>query len=360
MVKPSIAPRMVVVTAPLPRHTAGMVIKYIGSKRKLLPAIESIVAGLGPLTSAVDLFAGTTRVGRMLKRRGLAVHSNDTSAYSEVLALSALVADRRTLDLPALEALLADLAETPPTPGWFTETYGNRSRYIRPDNCARIEAIRHRIEAELPDEPLRSIALTSLLLAADRVDSTTGVQMAYLKSWAPRALNPLELRLPELIDGTGTVSRLDAAACARSLGPVDLAYLDPPYNQHSYAGNYHLWETLVRGDEPEVYGIACKRIDCKTRRSPWNSKRLIRGALEELVDVIDARHIVLSFNDEGFLAPDEVEHLLSRRGSVQRIDVAHPRYVGARIGIHNPAGERVGTVGHLTNTECLFVTTTRG
>jgi adenine-specific DNA-methyltransferase len=32
-----------------------------------------------------------------------------------------------------------------------------------------------------------------------------------------------------------------------------------------------------------------------------------------------------------------------------------PRYVGARIGIHNPAGERVGSVSHLRATEWLMV-----
>ena len=32
-----------------------------------------------------------------------------------------------------------------------------------------------------------------------------------------------------------------------------------------------------------------------------------------------------------------------------------PRYVGARIGIHDPLGRRVGTVSHLSNTEHLFV-----
>ena len=32
-----------------------------------------------------------------------------------------------------------------------------------------------------------------------------------------------------------------------------------------------------------------------------------------------------------------------------------PRYVGARIGIHNPAGERVGTVSHVRNLEYLIV-----
>ena len=61
-----------------------------------------------------------------------------------------------------------------------------------------------------PSGPLRPILLTSLMLAADRVDSTTGLQMAYLKQWAPRSHQPLELRVPELLAGPGRTVRGDA------------------------------------------------------------------------------------------------------------------------------------------------------
>jgi adenine-specific DNA-methyltransferase len=51
--------------------------------------------------------------------------------------------------------------------------------------------------------------------------------------------------------------------------------------------------------------------------------------------------------------------MLSARGHVQVMEIAHPRYVGARIGIHNPKGEKVGVVGRLRNVEHLFVVTDR-
>ena len=101
------------------------------------------------------------------------------------------------------------------------------------------------------------------MLAADRVDSTTGVQMAYLKQWAPRAHHDLELRRPDLIAGAGRTVRGDARQTVDGLEPVDLMYLDPPYNQHRYFTNYHIWETLVRWDAPEHYGVACKRVDSR-------------------------------------------------------------------------------------------------
>jgi adenine-specific DNA-methyltransferase len=40
---------------------------------------------------------------------------------------------------------------------------------------------------------------------------------------------------------------------------------------------------------------------------------------------------------------------------VEVVEVDFARYVGARIGIFNPSGIKVGTVGRLRNKERLFI-----
>jgi adenine-specific DNA-methyltransferase len=250
--------------------------------------------------------------------------------------------------------LLAELGRQAPVAGYFTRTFCQDSRYFQPKNGARIDAIRDAIAARALPAELEAIALVSLMEAADRVDSTVGVQMAYLKQWAARANNELELRVPELVDGSGRATRTDALSCAE-LGEHDVAYLDPPYNQHKYMNNYHEWESLVRWDKPEVYGVACKRIDCRDYESPFNSKRRIAEALHAVVHAARTRYIVVSFNDEGYLDERALRAILETRGPVQVLGVPHKRYVGARIGIYNPSGEKVGTVGELHNRELLFV-----
>jgi len=327
------------------------VIKYIGSKRALVPRIEQIVRGL-PVASACDLFAGTTRVAQALRRLGLHVLANDTASYSEAFGRAYVERAERG----RIPELIAALRDADPRRGYVTETFCERARYFHPENGLRIDGIRAAID-ELDLDPIeRGTLLTALLEAADRVDSTVGVQMAYLKQWAPRALQPLELREPDLCAGPpGRVTRLDANELAGALGDVDLAYVDPPYNQHSYFSNYHVWETIVRGDEPEHYGTACKRVDCRTTKSRYNSRREAGRALTELVTVLPAPWLLLSFNDEGFADPDELRALLSERGYVGTAVVDSKRYVGAQIGIHNPRGEKVGTVGRLRNRELLFV-----
>jgi adenine-specific DNA-methyltransferase len=116
-----------------------------------------------------------------------------------------------------------------------------------------------------------------------------------------------------------------------------------------------VWESLVLWDEPEVYGVACKRVDCRTRGSRFNGRRDARDALAEVIDAVRAPHLVVSFNDEGHLTRAEVEAMLAKRGEVVVFARDFKRYVGAQIGIHDPQGRKVGTVGHLRNTEHIYV-----
>jgi adenine-specific DNA-methyltransferase len=337
------------------------VIKYLGSKRVLLPRILEQVEWLArraadsgrPIRTVLDLFSGTSRVGHALKARGLRVHANDHNAYAATLATAYVQADRRRWQAPA-ERLIAELDALTGDPGWFTETFCVRSRYLQPMNGARVDAIRERIAAMSLEPELEAVALVSLMEAADRVDSTTGVQMAYLKRWAPRSHQPLRLRVPDMLDGAGSASCLDAREAARRRR-VDLAYLDPPYNQHSYLGNYHVWESLVRWDKPEVYGVAMKRTDVRERASAFNRRGAIAPALREVLEAVKARYLLVSFSDEGYLPLATLRALLAERGAVRAVSVPHRRYIGHQIGIYNPRGEKVGTPGHSTNRECLFV-----
>jgi adenine-specific DNA-methyltransferase len=333
------------------------VIKYLGSKRALAPALGQIATSVGART-AVDLFTGTTRVAQELKRRGLVVIAADLATYSEVLAGCYVATDAATVDLEALDDELARVQALPGRRGYFTETFCERSRFFQPKNGARIDAIRDALEDQR-DSPLFPVLLTALMLAADRVDSTAGVQMAYLKAWAARAANDLALRRPDLLAGPGTAVRGDATVLVDELPPVDLMYVDPPYNQHRYFTNYHIWETLVRWDESAHYGVACKRVDARdaATHSVFNRKRAMPVAFADLLRRARAEVVVVSCNDESWVTPGQVAGWLRAAGheDVQTLAFDHARYVGARIGIFNPAGEKVGTVNRVRNVEYVIV-----
>lgn len=332
-------------------------IKYLGSKRLLLPVIEEVVRAIQPTGCVLDLFSGTSRVGHALKKAGYQVKSNDHNAYAAALGRCYVQADLED-HIKDVEKLVKEFNSLPGEPGYFTETFCERSRFFQPKNGAKVDAIREEIKAKGLNPELEAIMLVSLMEAADRVDSTTGVQMAYLKQWAKRAHNDLELRVPALLpkapSGKGSAYQLDAVE-ATSLD-ADIAYIDPPYNQHKYLGNYHIWESLVLWDKPEVYGIACKRVDVRYRPSDFNSKVRAGEALKALFNKTKATHLVVSFSDEGYFSKIEIEEMLKGcRKHVVTLENDFKRYVGAQIGIHNDKGDKVGKVSHLRNVEYIYV-----
>ncbi|HEY0902282.1 MAG TPA: DNA adenine methylase [Marmoricola sp.] len=333
-------------------------IKYLGSKRLLVGVLGDIADAVGAAT-ALDLFTGTTRVAQELKRRGMHVTTVDVASYSAVLSDCYIATDARSIDLDEVDAALAELAAVPGVRGYVTKTFCEQARFFQPHNGMRIDAIRDAIEHDHATSPLRPVLLTALLDAADRVDSTTGLQMAFLKKWSARSYDDLALRRPALLPGPGRTFLGDARHAVESVPRVDLAYLDPPYNQHRYFTNYHVWETLVRWDAPAHYGIACKRIDARddATKSVFNRKRDMPSALRDLIGRVNAETVVVSYNDESWVTAEEMTSWLRAAGheEVGVLAFDAKRYVGAQIGIFNGAGQKVGRVGRLRNQELVFV-----
>src|SRR5690606_24130552 len=273
-------------------------IKYLGSKRLLIPKNLEIMRLFPELESVGDVFSGTSRVGHACKKAGFRVWATDMNAYAHCLAKCYVAADREKI-IDEASALIEECNRLHGEGGWFTQTYCVDARYFQPHNGVRIELIRNFIEERNLEEPLRSVLLTSLIEAADRVDSTCGIQMAYLKDWSARSNNVLKMRMPDVVmsveHGQCAATRFDANDIAGRMD-VDIMYIDPPYNQHSYLGNYHVWESLVLWDNPEVYGVAKKRVDVKTRKSTYNRKHECKHAFRDLISKVCSPLIIVSFN----------------------------------------------------------------
>ena len=331
-------------------------IKYLGSKRRLVPVLTELFDRSGART-ALDLFTGTTRVAQAFKAAGGEVTAVDTARYSEMFARTWIETDASAVDEHALASVIDELNHLPGEPGYVTDTFCVQSRFFQPFNGERIDAIRAAIARDHAGSTLEPILLTSLLMAADRVDSTTGLQMAYIKQWSPRSHKPLTLEVPTLLPGTGRAVRGEATEIAGTLGSFDLAYLDPPYNQHRYFTNYHVWETIVAWDDPEHYGVACKRVDARDEetKSVFNRKREMPGALRRTIAAVEAEIVIVSYNDESWVPIDELRDMCRVHGDVIALAFDSKRYVGAQIGIHSPTGEKVGEVGHTRNLEYVFV-----
>lgn len=321
-------------------------VKYIGSKRTLIPYILESVRDL-PVGRMLDAFTGTTRVSQAFRKAGWTVCAGDLSWASE--AYAALFLQTRPEDLHPLQTLVNTLNALEGQDDWITKSYcdvqgetGGIIRVWKPKNGRKADAIRntiHKWETSGTIDHTMAMRLTALLiLGMDAVDSTVGVQQAYLKDWSARSNNELELRIPENI-ATGPVGEYIHGSCLNVQYPqATLAYLDPPYSTHSYATYYHIWDSIARWDKPDVCLNTNRRKDRTAKhfdesmKSPWNSKKTALSAFEQLLDRLPVNYIVLSYSNESLLSLNELRSLLQKYKSYEVREIDYKRNIMSRIG----------------------------
>lgn len=321
-------------------------VKYAGSKLKLIGHILQLAKRVAART-VLDGFSGTTRVSQALAKRGYRVVCNDIAVWSEVFGTCYLLSNKKPHEY---QALIDHLNAVQPTDGWFTENYGgepNGGCAIQPDglkkpwqiqNTRKLDAIRQEIENLSLTKVEKAVALTSLILALDQVDSTLGHFVSYLKAWSPRSHNDLILKVPKvfLTSEEHEVCRQDIFDLVSHLS-VDLAYFDPPYGSNNekmppsrvrYASYYHLWTTVCLFDKPKLFGKARRRQDTSDKISASVFEEFRRNrdgqfvaveAIERLIKATQARWIILSYSSGGRATADELNEVLRSNGIVLEV-----------------------------------------
>ena len=312
-------------------------IKYTGSKREILPALLELIKPLNVKT-VLDGFSGTTRVSQALKQAGYIVYANDIADWSKVFGECYLL-NRKPASyyLPIIE----HLNNLPGKYGWFSENYGGepnggsaiqkdgRKRIWQLHNTKKLDAIREEIDKIAKNRIEKSVLLTSLIIAMDKVDSSVGHQVSYLKKWAPRAYNTMKMEVPRLIidDKQHQVYQKDVFDLANDI-EVDLAYYDPPYGSSNelmppsrvrYASYYHIWKTICLDDKPKLVGVANRREDVgdtisgsifEEFRKNDEGQYIVIEALEKLIKNTPAKYVVLSYNNNGRATLQSIKDIL--------------------------------------------------
>jgi adenine-specific DNA-methyltransferase len=321
-------------------------IKYAGSKLKLIQEILQLAKRLGVRT-VLDGFSGTTRVSQAFAKCGYTVISNDSAVWSEVFSTCYLLNKKRPDEY---RGLIDHLNALPPADGWFTQHYGgepNGGCAIQADglkrpwqihNTRKLDAIRQEIENLRLDKIERAVALTSLILALDQVDSSLGHFASYLKDWSPRSYNHLTLRVPSVFISSAEhqVFRKDIFELLPQVS-VDLAYFDPPYGSNNekmppsrvrYASYYHLWASVCLFDKPGLFGKAQRRIDTSDTvsasvfeefRRNENGRFVAVEAIERLLGATQARWIILSYSSGGRATAEELGQVIRRNGRLLEV-----------------------------------------
>jgi adenine-specific DNA-methyltransferase len=354
-------------------YLSGQLLTYIGNKRALLKEIaratERVKVRLGKDRIRIfDVFAGSGVVSRFFKAHSSLLVSNDFEDYAAVVARCYL-RNRSSVDLRRLGQIVDDLNDrvdtAPFPPGFIEELYApcnerritaeDRVFYTR-DNARRLDNYRRMLDTVSPSA--RDMLFGPLLSEASVHANTAGVFKGFYKDRETgigkfggsngdallRIRGPIRLSAPILsrFECEVEVLQQDANLAVRRVSNLDLAYIDPPYNQHPYGSNYFMLNLLVHYKRPsEISKIS--GIPTDWRRSDYNNKSKALDRLRDLLHAVDAKFLLVSFNDEGFVSPDTMMGLLKQLGPVQVFEMQYNTFRGSR----NLRGRDIHVTEHL-------------
>jgi adenine-specific DNA-methyltransferase len=340
---------------------AQQLITYIGNKRSLLDfignGIDIVRERLGMRKiRCLDVFAGSGVVSRYLKRYSSLLIANDIENYTRIIN-ECYLSNSSEVPLVKIKELLDDILNNLADDknlkdGFIRELYspkdleaieqGERCFYT-PRNAKYLDTARQLIEM-LPAD-LRKYFLAPLLSEASIHANTSGVFKGFYKNKDTglgqfggnnkdalgRILGRIEMRLPVFsnFDCEVQVHRGDANQVVECLDEVDLAYVDPPYNQHPYGSNYFMLNLLVDYARPTAIS-AVSGLPENWYRSPYNRKQKAYSALSNLVDKINAKYLLVSFNSEGYIPLESMLDLLRKTGEVEVLETSYNAFRGSR------------------------------
>ena len=341
-------------------YLTKQIITYIGNKRSLLAFITQ---GIQIVQKELhkdklrlfDVFSGSGIVSRYFKQYAEALLVNDLEQYSKVIN-ECYLANTSEIDLAKMEKLYRGLIDStaaiPFQAGLITKFYapkddaniqpGERVFYTR-RNALYIDTMRKAIDGV--DMEYQKFFLAPLLAEASVHSNTSGVFKGFHKNKMTgigqfggskhdallRIKGDISLPLPIFsnFECQTTVYNGNANEVIKVVPEVDLAYLDPPYNQHPYGSNYFMLNLILENKISESISEV-SGIPGNWRRSQYNKRQFAYEALADLVSNIKAKYVLVSFNSEGFISLDAMKTLLEGIGSVQVLETNYNTFRGCR------------------------------
>lgn len=172
-----------------------------------------------------------------------------------------------------------------------------------------------------------SLLRHDLIMAVNRVANIAGTYGHYRSTWSKSAYADLVIFPTEFLPGfrtDHTVHQGPAEDIAQTVS-ADLCYLDPPYMKRQYAANYHLIETVARGDAPEAIGVSGLR-PWRDQYSVFCTRTRVQAAFATIIDTIDCNTFLISYSADGLLLESEILGLFSKFGNVAIEKRAIPRF----------------------------------
>ena len=341
-----------------PDFLKEQIITYIGNKRSLLDFIGKGLEEVGKRLDKkklviADVFAGSGIVSRYLKRFARELYTNDLEAYSACINSCYLTnrSDVNCDDLAKSLTYLRNEIRNRWEPGFITELYaplddnyiqrGERVFFTR-RNAIYIDSARQVID-DLPENE-QKFFLAPLLYGASVHNNTSGVFKGFYKNYdgigqfggqgrnaLVRIMGEIELQLPifSAFECKTVVSQLESMEAVKSFPTLDVAYFDPPYNQHPYGSNYFMLNLILENKRPNSFSKV-SGIPDEWNRSAYNKAKYAKDKLFSVIQECPAKFILISYNSEGFIKHEEFIDFLNSLGKVQSLETDYNTFRGSR------------------------------
>lgn len=339
-------------------YLSEQLISYLGNKRSLLNSIESVIIDIKNDLGAkrvkfADVFSGSGVVSRLAKAHSSVVLANDLERYSYIIN-SCYLSNSTPELLEILTKFHQQISQNfTPKESFISQLYApkddnniqkdERVFYSR-SNALIIGGIREAIE-QIPAE-FRHFFIAPLLSKASVHSNTGGVFKGFYKdkngvgkfggsgeNALNRILGKIELEMPIFSNFKSEfeVYQSDAINFAQNAPSVDIAYFDPPYNQHPYGSNYFMLNLISDFKAPNIDKISkISGIPNDWNRSNYNKKALAGAEFFNLLREFKAKYLVISFNSEGFITKDEFIANLEKIGKLFIKEIKYPAYRASR------------------------------
>lgn len=339
-------------------YLTTQLISYLGNKRALLNHIEDVIIDIKNELKKehikfADVFSGSGVVARVAKAHSSLVLANDLERYSYIIN-SCYLSNSSLELLNALKEYYAQIQNNfTPKESFISELYApkddnniknNERVFYSRSNALIIGGLRHAIE-QIPAK-FQNFFIAPLLSKASIHSNTGGVFKGFYKdkngigkfggsgeNALSRILGKITLEMPVFSNFKSEfeVFQNDALEFARIAPSVDIAYFDPPYNQHPYGSNYFMLNLISDFKAPNTNKISTiSGIPDNWNRSNYNKKALASKEFFNLLSEFKAKYLVISFNSEGFITKDEFISNLNKIGKVYTKEIKYPAYRASR------------------------------
>ncbi|UOY05337.1 DNA adenine methylase [Muricauda sp. SCSIO 64092] len=369
------------------RDDVPHIVKYMGSKRELIPFLIQSINEIYEGEPICDLFAGSSILSGAIGT-SVTMYSNDIQEYSSVFAktylgsynwddhgnlIDELIAfatahvnlvkeaypnleftydDDLTLEgFNTIEKLQQDLIFfefNDVAHHLFIKNYSGT--YWSYEQCLWIDGLRIAAE-KYAESSIYYPILSSIMFAMSYNAQSTGHFAQYRDASNAETMHSIILyrkkeivtyfkrKLGEIMVFTGAnhlnhqVTARDYRDCLDSIPEGTLVYADPPYSFMHYSRFYHALETLVKYDYPEVQFKGRYRND--RHQSPFCKRSEVKGAFEEMFEKIKSKKakLVLSYSNTGMISLESLLDIAHRTfGNTYKVMVKEIDYIHSTMG----------------------------